>query len=262
MRENFPFLYPLVLNLIRYIFFIGTPFLIFYILFPDAFQQNKIQQRIARHKDFIREALHSLQTIFIIAGIAFLVLQTPFKSITQFYTDIHTFPLWWIPVSIVLAMLLHDAYFYWLHRFIHHPKIYRKVHFVHHQSTNPSPLAAYSFQFTEGVLEALVGPIILVLIPMHPLAFVIYIMTILTMNVYGHLGYEIAPRWFRHSFLFEIINSSVHHNMHHEKFKGNYGLYFRIWDRLMGTEHPDYVKEYDKIQERRFGPFLQGVIVQ
>jgi len=41
--------------------------------------------------------------------------------------------------------------------------------------------------------------------------------------------------------------------MHHSKFKGNYGLYFRIWDRLMKTEHPDYVKDYDRIQERRFG---------
>ncbi|MEM7511464.1 MAG: hypothetical protein AAF388_11060 [Bacteroidota bacterium] len=29
-------------------------------------------------------------------------------------------------------------------------------------------------------------------------------------------------------------------------------MYFRIWDRLMGTEHPDYMKEYDKIQEKRF----------
>jgi sterol desaturase/sphingolipid hydroxylase (fatty acid hydroxylase superfamily) len=40
--------------------------------------------------------------------------------------------------------------------------------------------------------------------------------------------------------------------MHHSKFKGNYGLYFRIWDRLMGTEHPDYVSEYDRIQDQRF----------
>ena len=71
-------------------------------------------------------------------------------------------------------------------------------------------------------------------------------------NVYGHLGYEIAPKWFRNSFLFEIINTSTHHNLHHHKFKGNYGLYFRIWDRIMKTEHPDYVKEYDKIQQRRF----------
>lgn len=71
-------------------------------------------------------------------------------------------------------------------------------------------------------------------------------------NVYGHSGYEILPQRFRKSFLFEIFNSSVYHNLHHSKFKGNYGLYFRIWDRLLKTEHPEYVKEYDRLQEKRF----------
>lgn len=36
--------------------------------------------------------------------------------------------------------------------------------------------------------------------------------------------------------------------MHHSKFKENYGLCFRVWDRLTGTENPDYDKEYDRIE--------------
>jgi sterol desaturase/sphingolipid hydroxylase (fatty acid hydroxylase superfamily) len=39
--------------------------------------------------------------------------------------------------------------------------------------------------------------------------------------------------------------------MHHSKFKGNYGVHFRFWDRLMKTEFKDYEAEYDKIQERK-----------
>ena len=31
------------------------------------------------------------------------------------------------------------------------------------------------------------------------------------------------------------------------------GCIFRVWDRLMGTENPDYVKEYDRVQQKRFG---------
>ena len=80
----------------------------------------------------------------------------------------------------------------------------------------------------------------------------------LVINVYGHLGYEVTPKWFRHSILFQIFNSSTHHNLHHEKFKGNYGLYFRFWDRVMGTEHPAYVAQYDRIQEQRFGSTTQS----
>ena len=74
----------------------------------------------------------------------------------------------------------------------------------------------------------------------------------LFINVYGHLGFEITPKWFRKSFLFEILNTSVHHNLHHEKFNGNYGLYFRVWDRIMKTENPNYVKSFDAIQQKRF----------
>ncbi|NBW42885.1 MAG: hypothetical protein EBR29_03555, partial [Sphingobacteriia bacterium] len=31
------------------------------------------------------------------------------------------------------------------------------------------------------------------------------------------------------------VNTSRHHNLHHARFQGNYGLYFLIWDRWMGT---------------------------
>nr|MBX2843685.1 sterol desaturase family protein [Flammeovirgaceae bacterium] len=131
--------------------------------------------------------------------------------------------------------------------------LFRRVHLVHHKSINPSPWASFSFHFYESIFEAMVAPIILLLIPMNITALIIFGFVSFIFNVYGHLGYEIAPNWFRHSFLFQLMVTSTHHNIHHSKFKGNYGLYFRVWDRIMGTEHPDYVKEYDIIQERRFG---------
>jgi lathosterol oxidase len=57
-------------------------------------------------------------------------------------------------VSLALMLLLHDAWFYWTHRLMHHPKIFRHVHLVHHRSINPSPWAAYSFHPIEAVIEA------------------------------------------------------------------------------------------------------------
>ena len=253
MKEQLHIIIPWVINVVRYFLLAGIPFLIFYILFPDFFKRNKIQRKIAKNKDFIREIMHSMQTTFIIAGIGLLILKTPLREYTQVYYDLAAFPLLWIPLSIVIALIIHDTYFYWMHRSVHHPKIYKRVHLLHHKSVNPSPWASYSFHFYEGVLEALIAPIILVLVPMHPLSLFLFTILAFAINVYGHLGYEIAPRWFRKSILFELLNTSIYHNMHHSKFKGNYGLYFRFWDRIMGTEHPDYVKEYDEVQARRFG---------
>ncbi len=243
----------LLITTIRYFVMAGGAFLIFYFLFPKQFSRNKIQSRWAKNKDFIREILHSMQTSIIIAIVGLVFLFTDIRPYTLVYDQLETFPIWWVPVSVILALIIHDTYFYWMHRFLHHPRWYKKIHLVHHQSINPSPWASYSFHFIEGVTEAMILPVILFILPMHPMAIGLFGLSAFVINVYGHLGFEIAPKWLRHSFLFEILNTSVYHNLHHEKFKGNYGLYFRVWDRLMKTEHPDYVKTYDAIQARRFG---------
>lgn len=247
------YLFQIAMNIGRYFFLAGLPFLIFYILFPHKFSRQKIQKRFARQQDFIREVLHSMKTIVIFIAVAFIVLQSPVGRLSKIYTDVHAFSLWWIPLSALLGLVIQDTYFYWMHRAVHGKKLFKWVHLLHHKSTNPSPLASYSFNLLEGILEAMIFPVIILLVPMHPLALLLFTTVAFLFNVYGHLGYEIMPQWFRNSFLFEILNTSVHHNLHHEKFNGNYGLYFRFWDRIMGTENPDYVKTYDKVQQRRFG---------
>ncbi|NRB47922.1 MAG: sterol desaturase family protein [Saprospiraceae bacterium] len=253
MEHNSNLWIPFVINFFRYLIMAGLPFLIFYKLFPASFSKSKIQDRFAKQKDFIREILHSLQTTMVIAVVGLLILKTPLSAYTLVYKDLFTYSLWWIPISVFLALVVHDTYFYWMHRLVHHPWFYRRVHLVHHKSVNPSPWASYSFHLYESFLEAMIAPIILCLVPLHPLSLLLFTTIAFAFNVYGHLGYEIAPRWFRHSFLFELMNTSTHHNVHHEKVKGNFGLYFRVWDRLMGTEYPEYVQEYDVIQDRRFG---------
>lgn len=238
---------------IRYIIIAGGAFLIFYKLFPRHVARLKIQKRQAKKADFLREAGYSLLSSLVFAVIATLVLYTSFVHHTLVYHHLHGYPLWWIPVSAVLALVVHDTYFYWMHRLLHHKRLYRHTHLAHHKSINPSPLASYSFHLLEAVAEGGIILVVSMVLPMHPLSMMLFIVSGFVINVYGHLGYELMPRGFRHSFLFGILNTSVHHNLHHSRFKGNYGLYFRIWDRLMGTEHPDYVKDYDRVQAQRFG---------
>lgn len=245
------------ITLFRYFLIAGIAFLLFYSLFAGRAQQHKIQKRKARRTDFLREIGHSIVTSAIFAFIGYAILFTPLSAHTLIYHDLSDFPLWWMPVSLALSLVIHDTYFYWMHRLLHHRQLFRYAHLVHHKSTNPSPWASYSFHFLESIAEGAVLLVLAFILPMHPLTIFLFIVVGFVINVYGHLGYEIMPRAFRRSFLFGIINTSVHHNLHHSKFKGNYGLYFRVWDRLMGTEHPDYVKEYDRIQEQRFGKKIE-----
>nr|WP_295864114.1 sterol desaturase family protein [uncultured Chitinophaga sp.] len=248
------------LEALRYFILAGIPFILFYLVFPARLKQQKIQRREASRKDFFREIWHSMQSTLVFSIISVAVLFTPLRQYTQVYTHIGDFPLWYIGVSLLLSLVMHDTYFYWMHRLLHHPALFKATHLVHHKSTNPSPWTSYSFHLLEAIAEGGILVVIVCMMPMHPLTVWLFTVSGFIINVYGHLGYEIMPRGFRRSWLFEILNTSVHHNLHHSRFKGNYGLYFRIWDRVMGTEHPDYIKEYDRLQAQRFGgqPVVSG----
>lgn len=247
------FVQLLAITLVRYFLIAGLAFGIVYGWLPSILHSSKIQQRTAQRKDFIREIINSVASAMFIAMAALVAISGNLRPYTRLYTTIYAFPWWWIPVSLLLCLIVHDTYFYWMHRLLHHKKVFKITHVVHHQSTNPSPWAAYSFHFIEAFLEGAVVIILVFLLPLHVITVMLFALTSLVINVYGHLGYEILPKWFRQTLLFEILATSTYHNLHHAKFKGNYGLYFRIWDRCMHTENPDYVKEYDKIQQRRFG---------
>jgi sterol desaturase/sphingolipid hydroxylase (fatty acid hydroxylase superfamily) len=154
-------------------------------------------------------------------------------------------------MSIVIAIVLHDTYFYWIHRFMHQRRIYRWFHRVHHLSANPSPWAAYAFSPLEALAHAGIAPIIFWLIPIHPFAFVIFMVFGLTWNiVVGHTGFEFFPRWWLNSWLGKCFITPTHHIMHHESFAGNYGHYFVFWDRLMGTGHQEYQKRFHEVVGR------------
>jgi len=238
---------------IRYFLIAGIPFCLFYLLLPRKLSKFKIQQKLASKKDFFREIVHSMQSTLIFTVISVALFFSPICQYTMIYTNINDYPIWYIPVSVAISLVIHDTYFYWMHVLLHHKKIFRFTHLLHHKSTNPSPWTSYSFHIIEGFTEGLVLVVIVFIIPIHPIGVLLFTVVALMINVYGHLGYEIAPQWFRRSWLFSVLNTSVHHNLHHTRFKGNYGLYFRVWDRIMGTEHPDYVKTYDQVQEKRFG---------
>jgi sterol desaturase/sphingolipid hydroxylase (fatty acid hydroxylase superfamily) len=50
------------------------------------------------------------------------------------------------------------------------------------------------------------------------------------------MGWEMFPRKLVHSALGGWLITASHHQRHHEEYRCNYGLYFRFWDRLCGTD--------------------------
>ena len=122
------------------------------------------------------------------------------------------------------------------------------MHKVHHQSHNPTPWAAFAFHPLEALIEIAIVPLAILIIPFHPIVILLFSTWSIIWNVIGHAGYELFPFWFvRHPF-FRWFNTATHHNMHHLKSNGNFGLYFNIWDRLMGTNFPDYEQTFESVK--------------
>ncbi|HWU02874.1 MAG TPA: sterol desaturase family protein [Novosphingobium sp.] len=155
---------------------------------------------------------------------------------TRIYADLHAMPLWWWPASIALYLLAHDTWFYWTHRWMHDRRVFGIFHAVHHASRPPTAWAAMSFHPTEALTQAFVIPVLVFVIPIHVSALAVVLSVMTVMGVTNHMGWEVFPRALVHSRVGGWLITATHHQRHHEMYRCNYGLYFRFWDRLCGTD--------------------------
>ncbi|HEU4470339.1 MAG TPA: sterol desaturase family protein [Flavisolibacter sp.] len=230
----------------RYLLIAGVFYGVFYLWFPDRWKRRKINERAYKKGQFKKEVFWSTVTalIFALAGSLMLLLWQ--KGFTKIYAGIDDYPLWWMPVSLLIALVAHETYYYWLHRWMHHPKIFRIVHKVHHDSNITSPWTAFSFHPLEGVLQALFLPVLLMVLPMHVYVLLIQLTIMTVSSVINHLDIEVYPRNFQRHLLGRWLIGATHHSLHHKQFKYNYGLYFTFWDKWKKTESPVYEELFDK----------------
>ena len=155
---------------------------------------------------------------------------------TRIYTDAADLPLWWMPVSVLVYLLLHDAWFYWTHRWMHRPSLFRLAHAAHHASRPPTAWAAMSFHPIEAVTGAVVIPFLVFFVPIHAGALLVVLTVMTVMGVTNHMGWELFPRRLVCGRAGGWLITASHHQRHHQQYGCNYGLYFRFWDRLCGTD--------------------------
>jgi len=155
---------------------------------------------------------------------------------TRIYSDIDAYPLRWWPLSIAVCLMAHDTWFYWTHRAFHHPRLFGPIHAVHHASRPPTAWAAMSFHPWEALSGAIVIPALVFLMPIHVAALGVVLAIMTLMGVTNHMGWELFPRALVRRPAGNWIITASHHQRHHELYRCNYGLYFRFWDRLCGTD--------------------------
>ena len=228
----------------------GTTYFIFYIFQKGQFSNQHIQKRYPTARSIRHEIKWSLIAISLFALLTLLLYQAVVDGYTKMYFTVSERGWLYLVGSAFLSIVLYDTYYYWMHRFMHLKKVFPYVHKVHHRSHTPSPWSILAFSPLEAVLEFLIYPLLLFLLPMHPLSIGFFVLYNIVLNTGGHIGFEIIPKSFFHHRLLRYGLTVTHHDMHHSKINCNYGIYFNFWDRLMHTNHNDYEKTFLGVKEK------------
>ncbi len=171
-----------------------------------------LQQRIR-----IRVALNS--AVFLVAALgvhgALLLRGVDFQA---------PIPPWWTMAWQLIAFaLVTDTSFYWMHRGLHRPWWFSKVHRQHHEVRYVRGLSAEYSHTTEdlgNLVTTFLGP---VLFGAHPATVLLWFLVRMLETVDAHSGYTFTPWASRHAY-------------HHEFNRGNFGAFLSLWDRALGTD--------------------------
>ncbi len=230
---------------LRYLIGVGLVCTVLYGVLGAWSEGRRIQNRRASKQDIKREITYSLVTTAVYATVALGTVAALEQGWMQTYETVAEFGWLYTLLSLPLLLVLHDTYFYWVHRAMHHPKLFRTMHRIHHLSRTPTPWAAYSFAPGEALMMALFMPAVLALIPLHGAVIFIFLSIMIVRNAMGHSGVEFHHhRWLDTPL--DALTTTTHHDMHHQQFNGNFGLYFTWWDRWMGTELPGYRNAFQR----------------
>lgn len=222
-------------NISRYLLVAGLTYYVFWKWGFERFKDKFLYQEKPSQSDIKREIFYSVISTMIFIIPTIFALSVKDMGWIKVYFKISDHGIGWYLFSFVLVFFIHDTYFYWTHRLMHHRKLYNLFHKVHHLSKKPTPLAAFAFHPLEAIVESAIFVIIAFTMPVHFSVLAGFTLFSLFMNVYGHLGFSLFSEKQLNKFPLKMISHSTHHSWHHQFYKGNYGFYLQFWDRVMGT---------------------------
>jgi ferredoxin-NADP reductase/sterol desaturase/sphingolipid hydroxylase (fatty acid hydroxylase superfamily) len=228
----------------------SVAYFIFWVAFGNKLSNRKIQLSKRAGWSQIKGEIGATLLSFI-GSTAFMLLLLSFKDsgLTNFYIEAGKKGLLYEFLTVIVMLVISDTWFYWSHRTMHHPSIYKYVHALHHKSLDVNPYTSTSFHVIEALwLTIWVLPLAMVMpISMTALGVVQVLGTF--NNLKSHLGYELFPNYFKIA-PFNMMVTATNHSLHHTQYNGNYGLFFRFWDIVCGTELNATESTFDEIHQR------------
>ena len=154
-------------------------------------------------------------------------------------------PVWFVLLFLFIPVW-ESFYFYWIHRFLHVPFLYRHVHAVHHRNINIGPWSGLSMHPIEHLIY-LGSVMVHFIVAAHPVHILFHLQYYTLSAVTTHTGFE--------GLLVKdkdrLKLGTFHHQMHHRYFECNYGSLEIPWDKFFGSFHDGTTEADARIRERR-----------
>jgi Delta7-sterol 5-desaturase len=221
----------------RYLLVSGLAFWLLWQRGGEKLSACRLNRERPMRRVIMQEIQLSLLSSAVYAAPAAFALQAWFHGGTKIYTDAAGGGgLPYLLFSAFAYLIVQDSYYYWAHRLMHDPRLFKWMHAGHHRSRQPTPFASFAFDPAEALLTAWLLPAMVFLVPIH-IGLLIGLLMLMTVTaVMNHSGWEMLPAGFVQGPIGRHLISATHHSLHHARFDANFGLYFRFWDRLMRTD--------------------------
>ena len=154
-------------------------------------------------------------------------------------------PVWFVALIFLTPMWI-SFHFYWIHRWLHWPPLYKIAHSLHHRNINVGPWSGLSMHPLEHLLF-FSSVLIHWIIAAHPIHILFHMQHQALTAATSHTGFE--------GLLVKDKNrlalGTFHHQMHHRYFECNYGNLEVPWDKWFGSFHDGTEKAHAAMKERR-----------
>ena len=154
-------------------------------------------------------------------------------------------PVWFVGMFLIIP-IWSSFHFYWIHRLLHWPPLYRLVHSLHHRNINVGPWSGISMHPLEHFMY-FNSVILHFLVASHPIHFLYHFAYLALGPAASHSGYDgllVNDKK-------QVELGDFFHQLHHRYFECNYGTVEMPWDKWFGSFHDGTPEATDMVRERR-----------
>ena len=161
------------------------------------------------------------------------------------WLDFATNPVWFVALMLLIP-LVREFHFYLVHRMIHWPPLYKRIHSLHHRNRNPGPWSGLSMHPGEHLLY-FSGVLIHWVIPSHPIHAMFHLFHAGLAPVPGHTGFDQVELGSEQM----LATNCQAHYLHHKHFVVNYADGAIPLDRWFGSFHDGSPEADGALKSRR-----------